>query len=215
MVDKTAVIAEALDGKRLFVTGSTGFLGTALVERLLRSVPGVELVLLVRPGRRSTAQRRVEREILKNDAFDRLRNELGRDAFDEMARRRITVVDGDVGRDGLGLTEEGREALATVDETGMPDVRMVLLKGFDEAGFVFYTNFESAKGREILSSTNKIMLDYRGSGNLLYLPLDKVMQSAGAPTPEGQGTQRPPDAPSADPGPRSRDTLRNRDRADR
>ncbi len=42
-------------------------------------------------------------------------------------------------------------ALATVDEDGMPDVRMVLLKGFDEQGFVFYTNFESAKGREILS----------------------------------------------------------------
>ncbi len=43
-------------------------------------------------------------------------------------------------------------ALATVDENGMPNARMVLLKGFDEAGFVFYTNFESAKGQEILSS---------------------------------------------------------------
>ena len=43
-------------------------------------------------------------------------------------------------------------ALATVDADGLPDVRMVLLKGFDEEGFVFYTNFESAKGTEILSS---------------------------------------------------------------
>jgi pyridoxamine 5'-phosphate oxidase len=41
-------------------------------------------------------------------------------------------------------------ALATVDETGLPNVRMVLLKGFDERGFVFYTNFESRKGVEIL-----------------------------------------------------------------
>lgn len=40
-------------------------------------------------------------------------------------------------------------ALATVDETGLPDVRMVLLNGFDERGFVFYTNTESAKGREL------------------------------------------------------------------
>lgn len=48
-------------------------------------------------------------------------------------------------------------ALATVDEDGMPDVRMVLLKGFDEKGFVFYTNFESAKGREILSSMKAAM----------------------------------------------------------
>jgi pyridoxamine 5'-phosphate oxidase len=48
-------------------------------------------------------------------------------------------------------------ALATVDESGMPDVRMVLLKGFDEQGFVFYTNFESAKGRELLSSMKAAM----------------------------------------------------------
>ena len=39
----------------------------------------------------------------------------------------------------------------------MPDVRMVLLKGFDEQGFVFYTNFESAKGREILSRMKAAM----------------------------------------------------------
>lgn len=43
-------------------------------------------------------------------------------------------------------------ALATVDESGMPNVRMVLLKGHDERGFVFYTNFEGTKGQEILAS---------------------------------------------------------------
>ncbi|HHN73566.1 MAG TPA: pyridoxamine 5'-phosphate oxidase, partial [Thermopetrobacter sp.] len=39
--------------------------------------------------------------------------------------------------------------LATVDAKGMPDARMVLLKGFDERGFVFYTNMESAKGEQL------------------------------------------------------------------
>lgn len=48
-------------------------------------------------------------------------------------------------------------ALATVDADGMPNVRMVLLKGFDEKGFVFYTNFESAKGQELLSSMKAAM----------------------------------------------------------
>lgn len=48
-------------------------------------------------------------------------------------------------------------ALATVDADGLPDVRMVLLKGFDERGFVFYTNFQSAKGQEILSSMKAAM----------------------------------------------------------
>ena len=43
-------------------------------------------------------------------------------------------------------------ALATADADGMPNIRMVLMKDFDAAGFVFYTNFESAKGQEILAS---------------------------------------------------------------
>jgi pyridoxamine 5'-phosphate oxidase len=48
-------------------------------------------------------------------------------------------------------------ALATVDAEGMPDVRMVLLKGADAAGFVFYTNTGSAKGRQ-LAATMKAAL---------------------------------------------------------
>ena len=48
-------------------------------------------------------------------------------------------------------------ALATVDANGLPDVRMVLLKDFDERGFVFYTNFESHKGEEILGSMKAAM----------------------------------------------------------
>lgn len=43
-------------------------------------------------------------------------------------------------------------SVATVDPDGLPNVRMTLLKDFDERGFVFYTNFESQKGTEILSS---------------------------------------------------------------
>jgi hypothetical protein len=108
-------IAEALAGRRIAITGSTGFVGTALVERLLRQVPGCELVLLVRPGRRTTAARRVQREILRNDAFDRLRADLGRDGFEEMAARRVRTIAGDVGTDGLGLDGDDRATLASCD----------------------------------------------------------------------------------------------------
>jgi modulator of FtsH protease HflK len=71
--------------------------------------------------------------------------------------------------------------------------------------------------QQVLSSTNKIILDYRGSGNLLYLPLDKLMkESASNGTSEPQAAPRAaPDAAPADAGPRSRDTLRNRERGDR
>ena len=71
--------------------------------------------------------------------------------------------------------------------------------------------------QSVLSSTSKILIDAKGSGNLLYLPLDKLMQQAGvAGLTESQASQRTPDAAlPADPGPRSRDTLRNRERVER
>jgi pyridoxamine 5'-phosphate oxidase len=49
-------------------------------------------------------------------------------------------------------------ALATVDADGLPDVRMVLLKGNDPRGFVFYTNIDSAKGQELAGAPKAALL---------------------------------------------------------
>lgn len=51
-------------------------------------------------------------------------------------------------------------ALATADAAGVPNVRMVLLKGVDARGFVFYTNLESRKGRELAANANAAMCFY-------------------------------------------------------
>lgn len=48
-----------------------------------------------------------------------------------------------------GITEANAMALATATRDGVPSVRMVLLKGCDEAGFVFFTSYASAKGRDL------------------------------------------------------------------
>ncbi|MFZ1910294.1 MAG: FtsH protease activity modulator HflK, partial [Burkholderiales bacterium] len=72
--------------------------------------------------------------------------------------------------------------------------------------------------QQVLSSTSKIILDYKGNGNLLYLPLDKLMQKSGAAMPsesDASQTQAPTPASSDDTSPRSRDSLRSRDRGER
>lgn len=50
------------------------------------------------------------------------------------------------------LIEPNAMSLATADEAGRPTVRIVLLKGFDQRGFVFYTDYESRKGRELATN---------------------------------------------------------------
>jgi pyridoxamine 5'-phosphate oxidase len=49
-------------------------------------------------------------------------------------------------------------ALATVDPDGLPDLRMVLMKGFDADGFVFYSHIASAKGRELAANPKAALL---------------------------------------------------------
>ncbi len=56
-------------------------------------------------------------------------------------------------------------SLATVDAEGLPNVRMVLMKGFDERGFVFYTNVESQKGGELDESKKAALLFHWKSSN--------------------------------------------------
>mgnify|MGYP000889359988 FL=1 len=84
--------------------------------------------------------------------------------------------------------------------------------------------------QQVLSSASKILIDAKGAGNLLYLPLDKLMQAAGAPTastptPETSaplskvlpnlGAEVPPQIERSEPISRSRDSLRSRERGER
>ena len=52
------------------------------------------------------------------------------------------------------INDPNAMSLSTADESGFPSVRMVLLKGFDTNGFVFYTNLESRKANEFKSNPN-------------------------------------------------------------
>ena len=59
-----------------------------------------------------------------------------------------------------GITLPNAMALATAGADGLPSARMVLLKAVDDVGFVFYTNFESRKGRDLASNPNAALVFY-------------------------------------------------------
>ena len=74
--------------------------------------------------------------------------------------------------------------------------------------------------QQVLASTSKVMMDYKSGGNLLYLPLDQLLQRAGVDH-SGSMSGAPRSAPlevppsSTDVSPRSRDSLRGRGRGER
>lgn len=57
-----------------------------------------------------------------------------------------------------GVSEPNAMTLATASRDGVPSARIVLLKGADEAGFVFFTNYESAKGRELAENPSAALV---------------------------------------------------------
>ncbi len=106
------MIAEALKGKTILVTGSTGFLGKSIVEKCLRSIPEVGRInLAIRSSARRPASERLEREVLSSPAFKRLKDAVGEAAFAKLVAEKLAVVEIDLGRDGLGLSDAGREQL--------------------------------------------------------------------------------------------------------
>src|SRR5512145_1914235 len=69
--------------------------------------------------------------------------------------------------------------------------------------------------QQVLSSTSKVMMDYRGSGNLLYLPLEKLLQGGAQGSEAAAAPRATPPEPAQEAGPRSRETLRSRERGER
>jgi alcohol-forming fatty acyl-CoA reductase len=106
------VLAEAYRGKAILLTGGTGFLGTALVEKMLRNLSNLRrLYLLIRASREKSAASRFEKDVLGSAAFGMLRQKLG-ESFEDYVAEKVRVLEGDVHAPSLGLEEEDLSELS-------------------------------------------------------------------------------------------------------
>ena len=109
-------VSRALAGKRILVTGATGFLGQPLLEKILWSAPDVERIhVLIRPkrpfgGEVQSPAERLRRELFQSSVFDRLRYRHG-DGFERFLEEKLVAVGGDISQDGLGIDTDVRAAL--------------------------------------------------------------------------------------------------------
>ncbi|HET7310355.1 MAG TPA: SDR family oxidoreductase, partial [Mycobacteriales bacterium] len=88
-------IADILAGRRILLTGVTGFVGEALLERILHDLPETSVVVVVRARGALSANDRVV-QLLRKPAFGRLRARDGDAAVDALVGTRITVLEGDL-----------------------------------------------------------------------------------------------------------------------
>ena len=109
-------IPEFFHGKVILIAGATGFLGQALVAKILTALPDVKrLYLIIRSqtgtdGEKRTATDRLERDVFASSAFAKLRQIHG-DRFDGWVREKVCAVEGDLAYERLGLSDTDYETL--------------------------------------------------------------------------------------------------------
>uniref|UniRef100_T1E2J9 Fatty acyl-CoA reductase n=1 Tax=Psorophora albipes TaxID=869069 RepID=T1E2J9_9DIPT len=92
-------VAEFYHGRSIFITGGTGFMGKVLIEKLLRSCPGIKnIFILIRPKRGQDISARLT-EILGSPLFDRIRNE------NPGNLKKVIPINGDITLNELGISE--------------------------------------------------------------------------------------------------------------
>lgn len=105
-IDDIISISEFYNGRSIFITGGTGFMGKVLVEKLLRSCPGIKnIYLLIRPKRGQEINSRLS-EIVNGPLFDKLRKERPNDLS------KIIPIHGDITSEELGISEDDQALLS-------------------------------------------------------------------------------------------------------
>ena len=105
-------VLSALEGKTVFLTGGTGFVGKVILEKVLRSVPTIgRIYMLVRPRKGSTADERLEAEVFESPIFTRLKHEIGAERFSRRVKDKVRSMAGELTQSNVGLSASDMETL--------------------------------------------------------------------------------------------------------
>ncbi len=179
------MLREAYKGKKILLTGGTGFLGTALVEKILRSLPDLgRLYLVIRPSRGKSAAERFEKDVLGAAAFRGLREKLG-DDFEDHVSKKVRVLEGDVHAPSLGLGEEDLTELSR-------EVDVVI---HSAASVIFDAPLDAAVDSNVRGTLGLLKLARAWEKRPLFIHISTAYVA---------GTSKE-DAPEAPPGPSSPD----------
>src|SRR5918911_13919 len=138
-------------GRRIFLIGSTGFLGKVTLSMLLHRFPNIERVYVtVRARSAAESETRFWNNLSTAPPFDPLRERYGA-VLDDFIRDKVEIVGGDIGEDNLGYTEEEAQRIAS-------DVDVVI----NSAGNVtFNPTLESALRTNVVGTQNVIAFTQR------------------------------------------------------
>lgn len=100
-------VRRMFDGRSIFITGASGFIGRVLLEKLLRTYPGIKRIYILMRSKKNTLPKdRLHKQLLKVPIFDKIRS-MDAEESDEKNKKlnKIVVITGDIGEPELGISE--------------------------------------------------------------------------------------------------------------
>ncbi len=178
-------LREAYRNKNVLLTGGTGFLGMALVEKILRSLPELgRLYLVVRASRDKSAAERFEKDVLASAAFKNLRESLG-EGFEKHVSEKVRILEGDVHAPALGLTDEELSELSR-------EVDIVI---HSAASVVFDAPLDAAVDSNVRGTLGLLKLAREWDKKPLFMHISTAYVSG---VQEGMVRERPPGSRTPD-----------------
>lgn len=110
MTSQKSEIKEFYRDKTVLITGTTGFVGKTLLEKMIRAFPDIKRIyLLIRPRKNMTLAKRVQQQIFSTHLFEPLF--LDRPDFPKWIKEKVIPIEGDLVLNGLGIKPEDRKTL--------------------------------------------------------------------------------------------------------